>query len=116
MAINDGTTTSARGFLGTVTGFVQDTTETTNGARSITKVKGEDNETAEVVIADPFVEHSINATVLATHATTYRIGDRLTYNSVNHCITAARRSRTPKFERYALTIRKETSMTYAAPA
>lgn len=112
MAISDGTTASARGFLGTITGLVQETVDQTNGARSITKVKGELNETAEVVIADPFVELGINAVMLASFSSTIRMGTTLTYNSVNYCVQAARKTRTAKFHNLNMTLRKEGSMTY----
>jgi len=112
MAINDGTTTSARGFEGTITGLIQETVEDTVGARSITKVKDEANKTAEVVIADPFVEKAITAVVLATYAGALRLGSVQPYNSDKYCVTAHRTSSTPKFRRISMTLRKEGSMTY----
>ncbi len=114
MAISDGTTSSARGFSGTITGLVQESAEETSGARSITKVKDEANKTAQVVIADKFNEVGITATCLATYSGTLRLGSTLSYNSIVHCVTAHRTTRTAKFKRIAMTLRKETSMTYAA--
>jgi DNA transposition AAA+ family ATPase len=115
MAINDGTVTSARGFSGTITGLIQESVEETNGARSITKVKDEANKTAEVVVADPFVEKSVTATVLSTYAGALRLGSVLAYGTgtpVKHLVTAHRTTSTPKFQRIAMTLRKEGSMTY----
>lgn len=112
MAISDGKTASARGFLGTITGLVQESVDQTNGARSITKVKGELNETAEVIIADPFEELGINAVILSSYASALRMGSTLTYNSVNYCVQAARKTKTQKFHNLNLTLRKEGSMTY----
>ena len=112
MAINDGTTTSARGFSGTITGLIQESVDETTGARSITKIKNETNKTAEVVVADPFVEKSVTATTLATYAGALRLGSVLSYNSIKHLVTAHRTTSTPKFQRIAMTLRKEGSMTY----
>lgn len=117
--INDGTTESERGFSGTIPGLVQSNVEETAGARSITKVKGEINETAQVVIADAFTEKAITATILASHSAEYRLGTVVAYGTgtpVNMCVTAARRSKTAKFHRLAMTLRKEASMTYSLPA
>jgi type II secretory pathway component PulK len=57
--------TPAKGFAGTIAGLVQETVEETAGARSIQKIMAEDANVASVLIADPFEELSVNATVLA---------------------------------------------------
>jgi len=97
---------------------VQETVEESSGARSITKVKGEINETAQVVVADPFEEKNVSAVILAALTATYRLGTGVAYgaDAVNYCVTAARRSKSPKFHRIQMTLRKEGSMTYALPA
>jgi hypothetical protein len=117
--INDGTTESERGFPGTIPGLVQESVEEVSGARSVTKIKGEKNETAQVVFADAFEEKAISATILASLTATFRKGTIVAYGTgtpVNMCVTDARRSKTAKFHRIQLKLRKEASMTYALPA
>ncbi len=113
MAINDGTTVPVKGFAGTITGLVQSQVEESNGARSITKVKGEDNETAAVLIADPFKELQITGTVLSTLVQAITPGSVATYNAVKYAVQpGATKTLTSKFARLSMTLRKPGSITY----
>ncbi len=113
MAINDGSTTPVKGFAGTMTGLVQSTVEESAGARSITKVKGEDNETAAVIVADPFEEISITGSVLSTLVQALTPGSVATYNLVKYAVQpGATKTLTSKFARLNMTLRKPGSITY----
>ena len=117
MAINDGTTVPVKGFAGTITGLVQSQVEESNGARSITKVKGEKNETLSVLIADPFEEIQISGTVLSTYSQAVTPGSVAAYNEVNYAVQpGATKTLTSKFARLSVTLRKPGSITYSAPA
>jgi uncharacterized membrane protein YjjP (DUF1212 family) len=112
---NTAADTPVKGFAGTIAGLVQETVEETAGARSIQKIMAEDANVAAVLIADPFEELSVNATVLAAGlVATFTPGAVLTYNSVKYAVQpGARKSHTPKFCRLAFTLRKPASLTYA---
>jgi hypothetical protein len=112
--INDGTTVPLNGFVGTVTGLIQETAEHVKGMRSVERVKAEDNTTGAVVMTDPFDDVSISAVSLATDANAMRIGSKLAYNSIVHRVTAHSTALTRTLKRLNFTLRKEGSMTYVA--